>query len=300
MSSLRLDGLTVRAGGRAILDAVDLVVHPGELCALIGPSGAGKSTLMKAVLGLRQPSDGKVRLGEGDVTSAGPLGYVPQDDALHGVLTVRKSLDYAAQLRLPELSGTERTARIEQTVGRVGLTERLDLRISKLSGGQRKRVSVALELLTAPPVLVLDEPTSGLDPGMEAHTMGLFADLAHEGRIVIVATHAMASMHVCDVVVVLVAGRMAFAGSPADCPEWFGAADMNGIFPAIARRAPPVWARSWQQSAQYRQALARPRPTPRASKTSAPKCKTEPPPASTLPSAEAQLAALKAKLGKSP
>ena len=300
MGSLRLDGLTVRAGGRAILDALDLVVHPGELCALIGPSGAGKSTLMKAVLGLRQPSEGKVRLGESEVSAAGPLGYVPQDDALHGVLTVRKSLDYAAQLRLPALSAAERTARIEQTVARVGLTERLDLRISKLSGGQRKRVSVALELLTAPPVLILDEPTSGLDPGMEAHTMGLFADLAHEDRIVIVATHAMASMHLCDVVVVLVAGRLAFAGSPADCPEWFGAADMNGIFPAIARRAPPVWARSWQQSDQYRRALTRPKPSARPTEPSAPECKTEPSPASTPLSPEAQLAALKARLGKSP
>lgn len=303
MGSLRLDGLTVRAGGRTLLDAIELVVHPGELCALVGPSGAGKSTLMKSVLGLRSPSDGRVRLGEGGVSSAGPLGYVPQDDALHGVLTVRKSLDYTARLRLPELSEEDRMARIEETVRRVGLSERLDLRIGKLSGGQRKRVSVAMELLTAPPVLVLDEPTSGLDPGMEAHTMGLFAELAHEGRIVIVATHAMASMHLCDVVVVLVAGRLAYAGAPEGCPEWFGAADMNGIFPAIDRRAPPVWARSWQQSEGHRQALTRPRPSATRRPTPAsepePECKSPPSPASERPSAEEQLAALKAQLGKS-
>jgi len=298
VGSLRTEGLTVRAGGRTLLDAIDLVVHPGELCALIGPSGAGKSTLMKAVLGLRSPSEGTVRLGTGSVQSAGPLGYVPQDDALHGVLTVRRSLDYAARLRLPGLSDAERTHRIEQTVHRVGLTERLDIRIGKLSGGQRKRVSVALELLTRPPVLVLDEPTSGLDPGMEAHTMGLFAELAHEGRIVVVATHAMASMHLCDLVVVLVAGRLAYAGAPAGCPGWFGAADMNGIFPAIARRAPPVWARSWLQSDAHRRALSRPPPSqlPRVP----PECNTEPAPASTPSSAAAQLAALKARLGKSP
>lgn len=297
MGSLRIDDLTVRASGRTILDSLSLVVHPGELCALVGPSGAGKSTLMKAVLGLRRPSQGSVQLGDGPVSGSGPLGYVPQDDALHRVLTVRKSLDYAAQLRLPELAAEERGHRIEETLARVGLSDRLDLRIGKLSGGQRKRVSVALELLTRPPVLVLDEPTSGLDPGMEARTMGLFAELAHEGRIVVVATHAMASIHICDVVVVLVAGRLAYAGPPSDCPGWFDAADMNGIFPAIARRAPVVWARSWLQSDAHRAALTRAVPPVR--KSSEPDCNIPLSPASTPSSAEAQLAALKARLGRS-
>ncbi len=297
MSSLRIDDLTVRASGRTILDSLRLVIHPGELCALVGPSGAGKSTLMKTVLGLRRPSDGSVKLGGGPVSGSGPLGYVPQDDALHRVLTIRKSLDYAAQLRLPELSADERGHRIEETLARVGLSDRLNVRIGKLSGGQRKRVSVALELLTRPPVLVLDEPTSGLDPGMEARTMGLFAELAHEGRIVVVATHAMASMHLCDVVIVLVAGRLAYAGPPGDCPSWFDAADMNGIFEAIGRRAPVVWARSWLQSPAHRAALTRTRPLLR--KSSEPDGNIPLAPASTPSSAEAQLAALKARLGRS-
>ena len=111
MDSLHIDGVTVRAGEHTLLDELRLVVHPGELCALLGPSGAGKSTLMKAILGVRKPSAGRVRLGEQAMDGAGPIGYVPQDDALHRVLSVDKALDYAAQLRLPELSAAARQAR---------------------------------------------------------------------------------------------------------------------------------------------------------------------------------------------
>lgn len=312
MASLHIDGLTVRAGGNVLLDDLRMVVHPGELCALLGPSGAGKSTLMKAILGLRKPSSGQVRLGDQAPGSLGPIGYVPQDDALHSVLTVDAALDYAAQLRLPALSAEERHARITEVLTRVDLLERRSVKVGRLSGGQRKRVSVAMELLTAPPILVLDEPTSGLDPGMEARTMDLFAGLAREGRIVIVSTHAMASIARCSVVVVLVAGKLAYAGPPADCPAWFGALDMNGIFPAIAKRAPPVWARSWMQSPGHRAALARPAPVsgdatapvhPSVSLPEVPAAAAPSEPTPTVParkSAEEQLAALKAQLGRTP
>jgi len=310
MPSLHIDGLTVRAGTHTLLDDLRLVVHPGELCALLGPSGAGKSTLMKAILGVRSASAGRVQLGDQAVSDAGPVGYVPQDDALHRVLTVEKALDYSARLRLPALSAAKRHARISTVLQRVDLASRRTVRVGRLSGGQRKRVSVAMELLTAPPVLILDEPTSGLDPGMEARTMDLFADLAQEGRIVIVSTHAMASIDRCHVVVVLVAGKLAYAGPPEGCPEWFGAADMNGIFPAIARRAPLVWSKSWQQSSAARAALTRPAPAaghkktapePKATAThTIPTPSTEPPAPATpaRQSAEEQLAALKAKLGR--
>ena len=314
MDSLHIDGVTVRAGEHTLLDDLRLVVHPGELCALLGPSGAGKSTLMKAVLGVRKPASGRVRLGERPMTEAGPIGYVPQDDALHRVLTVEKALDYSAQLRLPSLSAEARHARITDVLTRVDLVQRRSVRVGRLSGGQRKRVSVAMELLTAPPVLVLDEPTSGLDPGMERRTMALFADLASEGRIVIVSTHAMASIQRCQVVVVLVAGKLAYAGPPAGCPEWFEALDMNGIFPAIAKHAPIVWAKKWTAAPASRTALTRPAPRLQPSgaasapppSTAAP-APSEPAPSEPAPSAspadrrrtaEAELAALKAKMGR--
>jgi ABC-type multidrug transport system ATPase subunit len=297
---LSLSGLTVQAGSTTLLEHLDLRFFPGELVAIIGPSGAGKSTLFTVVLGVRKPSRGEVRLGDGPVSAAGPIGYVPQDDALHRVLTVRQALGFSARLRLPDATDAQREARIAEVVKTVGLDARLDLRIRKLSGGQRKRVSVALELLTAPGVLVLDEPTSGLDPGLEAHMMGLFRGLAEGGRVVLVSTHAMASLDRCHVVVVLVAGRVAYAGPPAEAPAWFESPDLNGMFDRIAKRAPLVWAKQWQQSPasgafRRRTGPALPGPT-------APAAAAAPGPASrpARPSAAEELARLKAEMGKGP
>jgi ABC-type multidrug transport system ATPase subunit len=226
-------GVEVSGGGRRLLSVPDLTLRPGELTGLIGPSGAGKSTLIKVLLGLRGGT-GKVTLGGRPLEGA--IGWVPQDDALFGTLTVRRWLDHAARLRLPELGDRERAARIVAVASSVELHDRLDVRIRRLSGGQRKRVSVATELLTEPPILVADEPTSGLDPGMEARTMQLFADLAHQGRIVLVATHAMASLHRCDTLLVLVAGRIAFRGPPSAAPAAFGVTTHAAIFDALGKR----------------------------------------------------------------
>ena len=270
--------MTVRAGSATLLDSIELVLHPGELCAIVGPSGAGKSTLFKVVLGVKRPAMGTVTLGEGSVGDAGPIGYVPQDDALHRSLTPRQTLDFACRLRLPEQDAAARAARIDEVVAIVGLGERLDVRIRRLSGGQRKRVSLALELLTAPGVLILDEPTSGLDPGLEARMMALFQKLAREGRVVLASTHAMASLHQCDVLVVLVAGKVAYAGPAEAAPAWFGALDLHGMFDRIAARAPLVWSRLWTQSRESRAfltrsppALALPAPAPTATSTPAPR-----------------------------
>lgn len=138
----------VSAGGTRILNSVDLTLHPGDMCALIGPSGAGKSTLIKALLGLRDPDDGSVTMGSVPVADLGPVRYVPQDDTLHRALTVQRELGYAAELRMPGVSTEDRESRIAEVLEQVGLSDRTSVRIRRLSGGQRKRVSVALELLT--------------------------------------------------------------------------------------------------------------------------------------------------------
>jgi len=236
-----MDGVGVRAGGRDILTEISVSLRPGELVGLIGPSGAGKSTFIRVLLGLLKPSKGSVSTGESTV-----VGYVPQDDVLHRSLRVRDALGFGAELRLARLPPPRRVARVKEVAGMVGLSDRLDVRVRRLSGGQRKRVSVALELLTAPQLLVLDEPTSGLDPGLEAQLMGLFAELASQGRVVVVATHAMRSLKLCQRLVVLVAGRLTYAGPPVEAPDWFGASDLPGIFEKIETRAPLVWARKWQ------------------------------------------------------
>ncbi len=219
--SLHVRNIGVSAGSTALLTNVHFSLYPGELCALLGPSGAGKSTLIKVLLGIRRPGQGSVSLpGEGS-NAVEPVGYVPQDDALHQELPVARELTYAARLRLPHVSEEERIRRVEETLASVGLWDRRSLRIKRLSGGQRKRVSVALELLTSPSLLILDEPTSGLDPGLEARMMALFSDVAARGRIVMVATHAMESLNCCRVLLILGRGHLVFAGAPADALSYF-------------------------------------------------------------------------------
>ena len=223
-------GVEVKAGGRTLLTGIDLRVHKGQLCGIIGPSGAGKSTLVRVLLGLTAPSRGVVSLGGKPPADAGPLGYVPQDDALHGTLRVSDALDFAGELRLHGMPEPSRQARIRQVIRQVGLEGREDLRIRRLSGGQRKRVSVAMELLSRPNLLILDEPTSGLDPGLEEKMMELFRSVARDGRIVLVTTHAMQSLDCCDQLLVLAAGRSVYFGAPAPAPAHFGAADYVDIF----------------------------------------------------------------------
>jgi ABC-type multidrug transport system ATPase subunit len=223
-------GVEVRAGGRTLLSGINLRASAGQLVGIIGPSGAGKSTLVRVLLGLTEPSRGEVRLGNQHPREAGPLGYVPQDDALHGSLKVADALRFAGELRLHGMPLVSLTARLRQVVRQVGLEGRENVRIQRLSGGQRKRVSVAMELLSQPQLLILDEPTSGLDPGLEEKMMELFRAVARDGRVVLVTTHAMQSLDCCDQLLVLAAGRTLYFGPPADAPTHFGARDYVDIF----------------------------------------------------------------------
>ena len=297
-SDLLLSGIGVRVGEAQLLSGVDLRLRAGELVGLIGPSGAGKSTLIRVLLGLRAPSEGKVSLDGRPVREAGPIGYVPQEDALHLTLTVQEALGYAAALRLHALSADERAARLDRVLRDVGLDERREVRIGRLSGGQRKRVSVAMELLTEPPVLILDEPTSGLDPGMEAQMMGLFHSVAGRGRVVLVSTHAMQSLDRCDALVVLVGGRLAWFGPPHQTLSYFETDTWVGLFEVLGRHAPLVWAKKYQSSPMRTQFAQRTRPPEGGSNPPTPPLAIGPgkAPADPAAKARAELDALKAKL----
>lgn len=238
---LRVDGVGVSRGGTRILSGIDLTLHPGEMCALIGPSGAGKSTLIRVLLGLWDADEGRVSLGSNPVSDAAALGYVPQDDALHRSLSVRRELSYAAELRMPEVGHGERSRRVDEVIGHVGLAERAETKIRRLSGGQRKRVALALELLTRPPLLILDEPTSGLDPGLEAKTMELLGDVAGRGCIVLVATHAMDSLDRADALCVLVGGHVAYFGPPRPALPYFRVDRYADLFRQLEKQQPSAW-----------------------------------------------------------
>lgn len=255
---LQVSGLTVTVGTRPLLDGVSFALDESSLMAVVGPTGAGKSTLMNALMGFRTAQTGRVLYGGRDLFAnfdelQRRIGFVPQDDILHTQLSARRALAYAAELRFPaDTSRAEREGRIDEVLTELGLGERAELPIHKLSGGQRKRTSVALELLTRPSLLLLDEPTSGLDPGYERVLMTLLRDLARGGRTVLVVTHSLQSLDLCDRVLFLApGGRTAFFGSPADARHFFGNDDYPNIFAELEHREDVDWKARFEASRFY-------------------------------------------------
>jgi ABC-type multidrug transport system ATPase subunit len=226
---------TVR-GGRVVLDDVSLAVRPGELVAIAGGSGAGKSTLLETLCGLARADRGSVRLDGVDLAEdhghRTALGWVPQDDTVHAELPLRRSLRYAARLRLPSTTSTRDVdAAVDQALATLDLTGVADVRVSALSGGQRKRASIAAELLTRPRVFFLDEPTSGLDPATGAALVRTLRALADAGATVVFTTHDVQDLAACDRVLLLAAGgRLAYDGAPADALTAFGADGWEGVY----------------------------------------------------------------------
>lgn len=209
--------------GKTLLDDVGFVVPPSSLVAVIGPSGAGKSTLLRALTGSQPAISGSVHFDARDMyrdhaEMRQRVGLVPQEDVVHRQLTVRQALRYAAELRFPhDLERAARLARVEEVLAELSLTEHSTTRIDRLSGGQRKRVSVALELLTRPSLLFLDEPTSGLDPLMEVVFQRCIAEATARGRTVLLSSHILAEVEkLCDRVTIIRAGRTVQAGTLAE------------------------------------------------------------------------------------
>ncbi|SED94990.1 FHA modulated ABC efflux pump with fused ATPase and integral membrane subunits [Streptomyces sp. TLI_105] len=255
--------VTVDHGRRTLLDEVSFPVGEKCLLAVVGPSGAGKSTLLGALTGQRPADRGKVLYDGRDLYRdyaelRQRIGLVPQDDILHLQLTVRRALGYAAELRFPEDTvAAERQARVDEVIRELGLVERADQPIHSLSGGQRKRVSVALELLTKPSLLFLDEPTSGLDPGMDRSVMHMLRGLADDGRTVVVVTHSVLSLDVCDRLLVLApGGRVAYYGPPADTLGFFGFEQWPEAFEAFENDRDRDWAGQYRTSRFHRRYIA--------------------------------------------
>lgn len=274
---LRIDGkgLTWIAGKgsnqKKILNDISISCYPQEFIALVGGSGAGKSTLMKVLSGLIPPK-GKV-LVEGDNLYENydayrtMIGYVPQDDILHSDLKVQESLEYSARLRLPpDTSETEIRSRIDDALTKVELTAQRGQVISSLSGGQRKRASIAVELLADPPLFFLDEPTSGLDPGLEKSVMQTLRKLADSGKTIILVTHATANITECHQVAFLSQGRMVYFGSPRKACDFFhvGPDDFAEIYnkisdpePEKARENAETWESKYRTSPFFKQVQER-------------------------------------------
>ncbi|MEU0005522.1 FHA domain-containing protein [Streptomyces sp. NPDC006314] len=255
--------VTVDRGRKLLLDHVSFPVGEKCLLAVVGPSGAGKSTLLNALTGQRPADRGTVLYDGRDLYRdyaelRQRIGLVPQDDILHPQLTVHAALTYAAELRFPEDTGkAERRARVDEVIRELGLGQRAEQPVHSLSGGQRKRVSVALELLTKPSLLFLDEPTSGLDPGMDRSVMNMLRGLADDGRTVIVVTHSVLSLGVCDRLLVLApGGTVAYYGPPGDTLAFFGFEQWPEAFEAFDRDRERDWAREYRESPFHRHYVA--------------------------------------------
>ncbi|MEI2672021.1 MAG: ATP-binding cassette domain-containing protein [Marmoricola sp.] len=249
------DGLQVRSidftveKSKQLLVDVGLTANLGTLTALIGPSGAGKSTLAKIIAGSNQPTRGLVLFQGHDLHSEyaairNRVGIVPQDDVLHKQLTVRQGLRYAAELRLPSDTTAEaREQVIDGVLAELSLTQHAQTRVDRLSGGQRKRASIALELLTGPTLLILDEPTSGLDPALDRQVMSMLRELANAGRVVIVVTHSLTHLDMCDHVLLLApGGKTAYHGPPSGVEAAMGSNDWAEIFVKVTEKPDEVFA----------------------------------------------------------
>jgi ABC-type multidrug transport system ATPase subunit len=274
--NIRLDALRIEkwyTKTANILKSVSISIYPKEFVALVGASGAGKSTLMNALTGFNPANGPKSRVlvnGKNLYTHMdeyrSEMGYVPQEDIIHRELTVYRALDYAAQLRMPaDTSRQERHQRIMEVLDELGLKRQKDNLMTALSGGQRKRVSIGVELLTKPGLFFLDEATSGLDPGTETEMMELLRDLADGGRTVILVTHATKNVMMCDQVVFLSkGGYLAFFGPPNEALDYFERyrtpeerrykekVEFDDIYQLIeARGKPEEWGERFLQSPQY-------------------------------------------------
>lgn len=254
----RVDAVDVsrQAGARRILQELSLSVEPGELVAIAGGSGAGKSTLLEILAGLQPPSAGQVRhdgvVRGARVSADSRIGYVPQDDIIHLEMPLRRTLRYAARLRLPAgTSAAEADRIVEETMQDLDLVDRAEVPVRALSGGQRKRASIAVELLTRPHLFFLDEPTSGLDPSTAADVMRLLRRLSRRGVTVVLTTHEPAGIDRCDRVVFLARdGHLAFTGSPTEARRYFGVEDLAEVYDRLAREhTPQIWAERFADSA---------------------------------------------------
>jgi len=276
-TEIRIDAVdlrqTVRVGGlgpiggkrKVLLDGVSLTILPGTFVAIVGASGAGKTTLLNALSGQHAPDEGHVLYNGDDLYAhrdqyKRQLAVVPQDDIIHKNLTVERALYYAARLRLPpSASRSETRDRVREVLEDVDMLPQRGQSIMKLSGGQRKRVNIALELLARPSIFFLDEPSAGIDPGLDRKLMELLRRLADRGKTVVLVTHATDNINVCDFVCFMApGGRIAYYGTPAELTRHFGTSDHAEIYNEIDAD-PDRWVQIFRQSPDYLKYVEAPR-----------------------------------------
>ncbi|WP_165367794.1 ATP-binding cassette domain-containing protein [Phytoactinopolyspora endophytica] len=239
--------------GPTLTENVNVNLSGSRLVAVIGPSGCGKSTLLRQISGELEPSHGSVHYQGFDTHHSqeeihGRIGVVPQHTIAHRQLGARRAMQYTAELRLShDTTAEERTTRVDEVLTELGLADSRATRIENMSGGQQRRLAIGFELITRPSMLILDEPTSGLDPALVRQIMTTLRELADDGRLVLVTTHDLAHVDICDDVLIMVpGGQIEYFGPPAGIADHFGTSDWADIFeklkvprPRPAQAPPP-------------------------------------------------------------
>ncbi len=264
-----------------LLNDVSISLDPNEFVAIIGGSGSGKSTLLRALNGANQATGGQV-LVNGDNLYANyelyqpVIGYVPQTDIVQSNLTVRQTLTFGARMRFPNEPEVSRVQRVDRVIEQLQLKEAQLTLVGRLSGGQKKRVSIAMELMAEPHLLFMDEPSSGLDPGLDRSMMETLRRLASNGSIVVVVTHTTLNIGMCDKLAIMSRGYVTFYGPPKDALTFFGVRDYTELYNRVlhapdsrasrdidAKEAAQLWSAAFKQTPYYEQfVVKRQAPTP--------------------------------------
>ncbi len=242
---------------KRLLDSLSFAIHPGEFVGIFGTSGSGKSTLLDALNGRRPATSGEILYNEIDLYGAfdlfrAAIGYVPQQDIVHRKIVMQHALKFTAKLRLPpDTSDFEMDENVLKVLEKVGLSEKAGLAVdtpTPLSGGQLKRVSLAVELVANPNVLFLDEVTSGLDAGTDKKMMQLFRSLAEDKKTVVCVTHTLENIDTCHLVLLLHQGRLVFYGPPQAVIGYFGIDRLSDVYELLESRSASYWADKYQAS----------------------------------------------------
>ena len=249
---------TIEKDGEPInlVDRVNLKVPSGHFMAIVGPSGCGKTTLLNTIAGLNEMSEGYIYWEGRDLEEDGDLepaelGYVPQFSIAYEELTVDESIEAATKLRVQTRDLDDLDLRIDRVLEETGLAPIADRQVKVLSGGQKRRLGLAMELVTDPKLLLCDEVTSGLDPRSERDIVRrLHALSRNEGRIVISVTHSLAHLELYDSILVLHEGRVAYHGPPAGLTHYFSVEDTEEIYPRLAKQDSNNWRKSWEKHSE--------------------------------------------------